>query len=114
MVDFHTFERQKISMSLEVSLLTKIYGSQKALDEVSFSVTPGRILGFLGPNGAGKSTTMKIICGYLAPDRGSVAVLGEDAITTPKKVSHLIGYLPEHNPLYLDMYVREFLEFSGG
>lgn len=101
-------------MSLEVSQLTKIYGSQKALDEVSFSVTPGRILGFLGPNGAGKSTTMKIICGYLAPDGGSVSVLGKNAIDSPKQVSPLIGYLPEHNPLYLDMYVREFLEFSGG
>jgi ABC-2 type transport system ATP-binding protein len=101
-------------MSLEVSQLTKIYGSQKALDEVSFSVTPGRILGFLGPNGAGKSTTMKIICGYLAADGGSVSVLGKNAIDFPKQVSPLIGYLPEHNPLYLDMYVREFLEFSGG
>ncbi|MDG1277598.1 MAG: gliding motility-associated ABC transporter ATP-binding subunit GldA [Algoriphagus sp.] len=101
-------------MSLEVSQLTKIYGSQKALDEVSFSVAPGRILGFLGPNGAGKSTTMKIICGYLTPDGGSVSVLGKNAIDSPKQVSPLIGYLPEHNPLYLDMYVREFLEFSGG
>ncbi len=101
-------------MSLEVSQLTKIYGSQKALDEVTFSVKPGRILGFLGPNGAGKSTTMKIICGYLTPDSGSVTVLGEDAISNSKRVSPLIGYLPEHNPLYLDMYVREFLEFSGG
>lgn len=101
-------------MSLEVSQLTKTYGSQKALDEVSFSVTPGRILGFLGPNGAGKSTTMKIICGYLAPDGGEVSVLGKNALSSPKQVSPLIGYLPEHNPLYLDMYVREFLEFSGG
>jgi len=101
-------------MSLEVSQVTKIYGSQKALDKVSFSVTPGRILGFLGPNGAGKSTTMKIICGYLAADGGSVSVLGQNALDSPKQVSPLIGYLPEHNPLYLDMYVREFLEFSGG
>lgn len=101
-------------MSLEVSQLTKIYGSQKALDEVSFSVTPGRILGFLGPNGAGKSTTMKIICGYLVPDGGSVSVLGKDALAASNRVSPLIGYLPEHNPLYLDMYVREFLAFSGG
>ncbi|UZD22056.1 gliding motility-associated ABC transporter ATP-binding subunit GldA [Algoriphagus halophytocola] len=101
-------------MSLEVSQLTKFYGNQKALDEVSFSAAPGRILGFLGPNGAGKSTTMKIITGFLAADSGEVSVLGQDALHAPKKVSNLIGYLPEHNPLYLDMYVREFLEFSGG
>ncbi|MFC5191772.1 gliding motility-associated ABC transporter ATP-binding subunit GldA [Algoriphagus aquatilis] len=101
-------------MSLQVTRLTKIYGSQKALDEVSFSASPGRILGFLGPNGAGKSTTMKIITGYLSADSGEVRILGEDALAQPKKVSPKIGYLPEHNPLYLDLYVREFLEFSGG
>ena len=101
-------------MSLEVSQLTKLYGSQKALDEVTFSATPGRILGFLGPNGAGKSTTMKIITGFLQADSGSVKVQGKDALNNPKEVSPLIGYLPEHNPLYLDMYVREFLAFSGG
>lgn len=101
-------------MSLQVTRLTKIYGSQKALDEVSFSASPGRILGFLGPNGAGKSTTMKIITGYLSADSGDVSILGEDALAQPKKVSSKIGYLPEHNPLYLDLYAREFLEFSGG
>lgn len=101
-------------MSLQVSRLTKIYGTQKALDEVSFSASPGRILGFLGPNGAGKSTTMKIITGYLSADSGEVSILGENALTNPKKISPKIGYLPEHNPLYLDLYVREFLEFSGG
>jgi ABC-2 type transport system ATP-binding protein len=101
-------------MSLEVSQLTKLYGTQKALDEVSFSATPGRILGFLGPNGAGKSTTMKVITGYISANSGGVTVMGKDAINSPKEVSRLIGYLPEHNPLYLDMYVREFLEFSGG
>ncbi|MDX5337517.1 MAG: gliding motility-associated ABC transporter ATP-binding subunit GldA [Cyclobacteriaceae bacterium] len=101
-------------MSLQVSRLSKVYGSQKALDEVSFSATPGRILGFLGPNGAGKSTTMKIITGYLSADSGEVKVLGENALENSKKVSSKIGYLPEHNPLYLDLYVREFLEFSGG
>ncbi|WP_133557723.1 gliding motility-associated ABC transporter ATP-binding subunit GldA [Algoriphagus boseongensis] len=101
-------------MSLEVSRLSKLYGSQKALDEVSFSAAPGRILGFLGPNGAGKSTTMKIITGYLEAGGGEVKVLGINALENPKKVSPSIGYLPEHNPLYLDMYVREFLEFSGG
>lgn len=101
-------------MSLEVSQLTKLYGTQKALDAVSFTAKPGRILGFLGPNGAGKSTTMKIITGFLSADSGEVKVMGKDAINSPKETSPLIGYLPEHNPLYLDMYVREFLEFSGG
>lgn len=101
-------------MSLEVSQLTKLYGTQKALEEVSFVATPGRILGFLGPNGAGKSTMMKIITGFLSADSGDVKVMGKDALNSPKEVSPLIGYLPEHNPLYLDMYVREFLEFSGG
>lgn len=101
-------------MSLQVSQLCKLYDSQKALDEVSFSAVPGRILGFLGPNGAGKSTTMKIITGYLGADSGSVEILGEDALANPKRVSPKIGYLPEHNPLYLDLYVREFLGFSGG
>ena len=101
-------------MSLEVSQLTKLYGSQKALDKVSFSAIPGRILGFLGPNGAGKSTTMKVITGYISANSGGVTVMGKDAVNFTKEVSKLIGYLPEHNPLYLDMYVREFLEFSGG
>jgi ABC-2 type transport system ATP-binding protein len=101
-------------MSLEVSQLSKLYGNQKALDGVSFTASPGKILGFLGPNGAGKSTTMKIITGYLKADTGSVTILGENALEQPKKVSSKIGYLPEHNPLYLDLYVREFLEFSGG
>ena len=101
-------------MSLEVSQLTKLYGSQKALDGVSFSASPGRILGFLGPNGAGKSTTMKIITGFLSSESGSVKVMGKNALLSPHEVSSFIGYLPEHNPLYLDMYVREFLEFSGG
>ncbi|WP_297337444.1 gliding motility-associated ABC transporter ATP-binding subunit GldA [Algoriphagus sp.] len=101
-------------MSLEVSLLCKNYGSQKALDEVSFTAKPGRILGFLGPNGAGKSTTMKIITGYVPADGGQVNVLGEDALLHPKKIAPLIGYLPEKNPLYSEMYVREFLTFAGG
>lgn len=101
-------------MSLEVSQLSKLYGSQKALDAVSFSATPGRILGFLGPNGAGKSTTMKIITGYLTADSGSVTISGENALQNSKKIRSKIGYLPEHNPLYPDLYVREFLEFSGG
>lgn len=101
-------------MSLQVSLLSKTYGTQQVLDQVSFMASPGRILGFLGPNGAGKSTTMKIITGYLKADSGEVKVLGQDALPDPQKTSSLIGYLPEHNPLYLEMYVREFLEFSAG
>lgn len=101
-------------MSLSVSRLSKSFGSQKVLDEVSFEAKAGRILGFLGPNGAGKSTTMKIITGYLSAEEGSVEVMGTDALVFPKKVSSLIGYLPEKNPLYSDMYVKEFLTFAGG
>ena len=101
-------------MSLSVSRLSKSFGSQKVLDEVSFEAKAGRILGFLGPNGAGKSTTMKIITGYLSAEGGSVEVMGTDALAFPKKVSSLIGYLPEKNPLYSDMYVKEFLTFAGG
>lgn len=101
-------------MSLQVSLLSKTYSTQQVLDQVSFTAIPGRILGFLGPNGAGKSTTMKIITGFLKADSGEVKVLGQDALSDPQKTSSLIGYLPEHNPLYLEMYVREFLEFSAG
>ena len=101
-------------MSIEVKSLRKEFGSQCAVNSISFSVTKGEIVGFLGPNGAGKSTTLKIITGYLAADSGSVSVLGEDALTHPKKLAARIGYLPENNPLYLDSYVREFLEFSGG
>lgn len=101
-------------MSLSVSRLSKSFGSQQVLDEVSFEAKAGRILGFLGPNGAGKSTTMKIITGYLSAEEGSVEVMGTDALVFPKKVSSLIGYLPEKNPLYSDMYVKEFLTFAGG
>lgn len=101
-------------MSLEVSQLTKIYGTQKALDNVSFTAEKGQVLGFLGPNGAGKSTTMKIATGFLVPDFGDVKVNGISVVQHPKKVSRLVGYLPEHNPLYLDMYVKEFLHFIGG
>lgn len=101
-------------MSLSVSRLSKSFGSQQVLDEVSFEAKAGRILGFLGPNGAGKSTTMKIITGYLSAEGGSVELMGIDALAQPKKVSSLIGYLPEKNPLYSDMYVKEFLTFAGG
>jgi ABC-2 type transport system ATP-binding protein len=101
-------------MSLEVNRLTKTYGSQKALDEVSFVAEKGEVLGFLGPNGAGKSTTMKIATGFILPDQGDVLVNGLSVLQNPKEVSRLVGYLPEHNPLYQDMYIREFLDFIGG
>ena len=101
-------------MSLEVNRLTKNYGSQKALDEVSFVAQKGEVLGFLGPNGAGKSTTMKIATGFILPDQGDVVVNGLSVLQKPKEVSRLVGYLPEHNPLYPDMYIREFLTFIGG
>jgi ABC-2 type transport system ATP-binding protein len=99
---------------LKVQNLTKIYGSQKAVDNISFEAKAGEIVGFLGPNGAGKSTTMKIATCYLAATSGSVEICGYDVQQNPMEVRQNIGYLPEHNPLYLDMYVKEFLEFVGG
>jgi ABC-2 type transport system ATP-binding protein len=101
-------------MSLSVNHLTKKYGTQLALDDVSFEAEKGQVLGFLGPNGAGKSTTMKIATGYIAADGGDVLVNGISVKANFEQTSRLIGYLPEHNPLYMDMYVREFLEFVGG
>jgi ABC-2 type transport system ATP-binding protein len=100
-------------MSLEVVGLTKIFGTQKAVDTISFTAQTGQITGFLGPNGAGKSTTMKIATGYTTPTHGTVLVDGIDVLQDPLKVKRITGYLPEHNPLYLDMYVREFLQFVG-
>ena len=100
-------------MSIEVQQLTKVYGSQRAVDAVSFSVKPGEIVGFLGPNGAGKSTTMKIATGYLPPTEGTVVVAGHDVRADSMAVRRNLGYLPEHNPLYPDMYVKEFLRFIG-
>ncbi|PCJ24527.1 MAG: gliding motility-associated ABC transporter ATP-binding subunit GldA [Flavobacteriales bacterium] len=101
-------------MSIEVKNVTKIYGEQKALDDVSFSIEPGHIVGFLGPNGAGKSTMMKIITCFIPQTSGSVSVCGYNVIESPIDVKKQIGYLPEHNPLYLDMYVKEYLDFVGG
>ncbi len=101
-------------MSIEVKNVTKIYGEQKALNDVSFTVEPGHIVGFLGPNGAGKSTMMKIITCFLPQSEGSVNVCGFDVIENPIDVKRNVGYLPEHNPLYLDMYVKEYLDFIGG
>lgn len=100
-------------MSIEVQQLTKIYGQQKAVDGISFSVDKGQIVGFLGPNGAGKSTTMKIITGYLTADNGEAIVCGIPVQKDPQTVKSKIGYLPESNPLYYDMYVREYLGFMA-
>jgi ABC-2 type transport system ATP-binding protein len=93
--------------------LTKQFGTQLAVDQLSFEAKPGEILGFLGPNGAGKSTTMKMITGYLSPTAGQVQVCGFDPETNKQEVQKRLGYLPEHNPLYLDMYVKEYLQFVG-
>jgi ABC-2 type transport system ATP-binding protein len=101
-------------MSIKVHHLTKVYGSQYALRSVSFAVESGEIVGFLGPNGAGKSTTFKIATGYLPPTEGSVSVAGFDVVEQVMEVKKVIGYLPEHNPLYLDMFVHEYLQFIGG
>ena len=101
-------------MSISVSSLTKIYGTQKAVDGISFELKKGEIVGFLGPNGAGKSTTMKMITGYLPPTSGTARVCGYDVQQHPMEVRRRVGYLPEANPLYFDMYVREYLEFSAG
>ena len=100
-------------MSIEVNQLTKIYGKQKAIDSISFSVEAGEILGFLGPNGAGKSTMMKIATGFIPPSAGEVRIAGFDVVNESRDVRKNIGYLPEHNPLYLDMYVHEYLGFIG-
>ncbi len=101
-------------MSIEVKGLTKIYGEQKAVDDISFTAAKGEIVGFLGPNGAGKSTTMKIITGYLLADAGTATVCGIDVKEQPLETKKKIGYLPEANPLYYDMYVREYLDFIAG
>ncbi len=100
-------------MSIEVKNISKIYGDQKALDNISFSVKNGEIVGFLGPNGAGKSTLMKILTTYITADEGSASVNGLDVISSKKEVQRIVGYLPEHNPLYLDLYVREYLAFNA-
>lgn len=98
-------------MSIEVKQLVKIYGEQKAVDHISFAIHNGEIVGFLGPNGAGKSTTMKIITGYLQADEGWARVCGMDVKQNPIEIKRKLGYLPESNPLYFDMYVKEYLQF---
>ncbi len=100
-------------MSLVVENISKNYGDQKALDNISFSVKKGEIVGFLGPNGAGKSTLMKILTTYLKADSGTAVVNEFDVVSEQKNVQKSVGYLPEHNPLYLDLYVREYLSFNA-
>ena len=101
-------------MSIQVNSICKTYGNQKSLDKVSFEIGSNEIVGFLGPNGAGKSTMMKILTCFIPPTSGQAKVFGFDIINESIEVRKQIGYLPEHNPLYLDMYVKEFLEFVGG
>jgi ABC-2 type transport system ATP-binding protein len=101
-------------MSIIVKDLVKLYGEQKAVNGISFSVNKGEIVGFLGPNGAGKSTTMKMITGYLPPDAGSISVSGINVLDQPLEAKKKIGYLPESNALYYDMYIREYLDFVAG
>jgi ABC-2 type transport system ATP-binding protein len=101
-------------VSIQVNQLTKIYGTQTAVDGISFEIAPGEIVGFLGPNGAGKSTTMKMLTCYIPPTSGEANVCGMDVSDQSIQVRKHVGYLPEHNPLYLDMYVKEYLAFAAG
>lgn len=101
-------------MSVKVEQLTKVYGEQVAVDHISFEIKKGEIVGFLGPNGAGKSTTMKILTGYIPATSGTASVAGFDVTDEHQNVQKRIGYLPESNPLYFDMYIREYLEFLAG
>src|ERR1017187_6199511 len=101
-------------MSVKVVEISKVYGKQRALDSVSFEVKAGEVLGFLGPNGAGKSTMMKIITCFIPQTSGSAFVCGHDVVEEPMGVKKCVGYLPENNPLYFDMYVKEYLEFIAG
>lgn len=100
-------------MSIEVQNISKNYGAQKALDNISFSIKKGEIVGFLGPNGAGKSTLMKILTTYITADEGEAKVNSYDVSNDTKNVQKSVGYLPEHNPLYLDLYIREYLAFNA-
>jgi len=101
-------------MSVKINQLSKVFGIQRAVDNLSFSVEKGEILGFLGPNGAGKTTTMKILTCFIPQSEGTAEVCGYDTAISPMEVRSQIGYLPEHNPLYKDMYVREYLRFVAG
>ena len=101
-------------MTIKIEQVSKFYGNQKALDQLSFEIETGELVGFLGPNGAGKSTLMKIITGYLSSDGGTVTINGESVETKNVAIRSQIGYLPENNPLYTDLYVREYLEMVAG
>ena len=100
-------------MSIEVINISKSYGAQKALDDISFKIERGEIVGVLGPNGAGKSTLMKILTTYIAADEGVAIINGYNVVNNTIAVQQSIGYLPEHNPLYLDLYIKEYLEFNA-
>jgi ABC-2 type transport system ATP-binding protein len=101
-------------MSIKVAGLTKIFGEQKAVNNISFEIGSGSIVGFLGPNGAGKSTTMKMLSTYISPTAGTATVCGFDVVEKSMEVRRIVGYLPESNPLYYDMYIKEYLEFAAG
>jgi len=101
-------------MSIITHDITKLYGTQLILDHVNINIGKGEVVGLLGPNGAGKSTLMKILTGYIPPTSGSASIYGHDVISDTEEVKKIVGYLPEHNPLYLDMYIKEYLEFIAG
>ncbi|HHL52839.1 MAG TPA: ATP-binding cassette domain-containing protein, partial [Flammeovirgaceae bacterium] len=101
-------------MDIKIENLSKLYGAQRAVDNISFEVKTGEVLGFLGPNGAGKTTTMKMITNYLAIDRGDILIGGKSIKQAGDELRRHIGYLPEHNPLYNDMPVLDYLEFAAG
>ena len=101
-------------MSIQVQQLTKVYGSQRAVDSLSFTAEPGQIVGFIGANGAGKSTTMKMMTGYLLPTEGEAVICGHKVTEAPLEVRKCVGYLPESNPLYREMYVQEYLQYVAG
>ncbi len=98
---------------ISVENLSKSYGQQQAVDQLSFNASPGKVVGFLGPNGAGKSTTMKMLTGFLLPDSGTASICGYDTVKQDMEAKRCLGYLPEHNPLYLDLYVKEALAFMA-
>jgi len=101
-------------VSIKVNKLTKYYGKQTAVNSISFDIPSGEVVGFLGPNGAGKSTTMKMLTGYIPPSSGTGSICGIDIVENSIDVRKIVGYLPENNPLYLDMYVTEYLTFMAG
>jgi len=101
-------------MSIITRDITKLYGTQVVLDNVNINIGKGEVVGLLGPNGAGKSTLMKILTGYIPPTSGSASIYGHDVLSETEEVKKIVGYLPEHNPLYLDMYIKEYLEFVAG